>query len=80
METSMNTNMKKLLIWDFDGVIADSEKLWVQNWVDMLKNEYNIALTQQQTKDYIVGVSEKTKISPPICRRYWNSSVTRRIR
>ncbi len=55
-------DMKKLIIWDFDGVIADSEKLWVQNWVDMLKDEYNIALTPQQTKDYIIGVSEKTKI------------------
>lgn len=54
--------MKILIIWDFDGVIADSEKLWSQNWVDMLKQKKGIELTHQQTKDLIIGVSEKTKI------------------
>ena len=28
---------KNLLIWDFDGVLADSEHLWVQNWTDTLR-------------------------------------------
>lgn len=54
--------MKKLIIWDFDGVIADSEKLWVNNWVDMLKTQKGIHLSPEETKQYIVGVSEKTKI------------------
>ena len=31
--------MKKLIIWDFDGVIADSEKLWVSVWVETLEKE-----------------------------------------
>ena len=35
-------NMKKLIIWDFDGVIADSEKLWVSVWVETLKKEKNM--------------------------------------
>lgn len=54
--------MKKLIIWDFDGVIADSEKLWVQNWVDLLRQRKNLLLSPEQTKKYIVGISEKTKI------------------
>ena len=31
--------MKKLIIWDFDGVIADSEKLWVSVWLETLEKE-----------------------------------------
>lgn len=31
--------MKKLIIWDFGGVIADSEKLWVSVWLETLKKE-----------------------------------------
>ena len=36
--------MKKLTIWDFDGVIADSEKLWVSVWVETLEKEKNLQL------------------------------------
>ena len=53
--------MKKLLIWDFDGVIADSEKLWVQSWIEVLKTEKNIVLTDSEIKDLLVGVSDKTR-------------------
>ena len=35
--------MKKLIIWDFDGVIADSEKLWVSVWIETLKEDKNIS-------------------------------------
>ena len=41
---------KNLIIWDFDGVLADSEHLWVQNWVDTLKKLYNFTLTPEQQK------------------------------
>lgn len=53
--------MKKLLIWDFDGVIADSEKLWVKVWCDVLKKEKNIVLNAEQKVALLVGVSDKTK-------------------
>lgn len=53
---------RKLIIWDFDGVIADSEKLWVEIWVDLLKERKGISLSAEETKKYIVGISEKTKI------------------
>lgn len=53
--------MKKLLIWDFDGVIADSEKLWVQCWDEILTNEKNIKLNDTEKMDLLVGVSDKTR-------------------
>ena len=36
--------MQKLVIWDFDGVIADTEKLWVQSRVELLKEYLEIML------------------------------------
>ena len=53
--------MRKLLIWDFDGVIADSEKLWVKVWCEVLKEEKNIVLNAEQKVALLVGVSDKTK-------------------
>ena len=40
--------MKKLVIWDFDGVIADSEKLWVSVWVELLEKEKRLKLTKEE--------------------------------
>lgn len=53
--------MKKLLIWDFDGVIADSEKLWVRAWDEVLRNEKNIVLPESEKQSLLVGVSDKTR-------------------
>ncbi len=53
--------MKKLIIWDFDGVIADSEKLWVSVWVEILKKEKNISLSEEEKLNLIVGVADKNK-------------------
>lgn len=53
---------KNLIIWDFDGVLADSEHLWVQNWVDTLKKLYNFTLTPEQQKRYLEGKADKTKV------------------
>lgn len=52
---------KILLIWDFDGVIADSEKLWVQIWYDALAKLKNINLSAAEVQKYLVGMSAKTK-------------------
>lgn len=54
--------MKKLIIWDFDGVIADSEKLWIKVWRDLLQQRKNLVLSDKQTADLLVGVSDKTKV------------------
>lgn len=53
--------MKKLLIWDFDGVIADSEYLWVQAWDDVLKSEKQINLSDKEKYDLLYGVADKTR-------------------
>ena len=53
--------MKKLIIWDFDGVIADSEKLWVRVWDEILIKEKNIKLTDVEKQNLLVGVSDKTR-------------------
>lgn len=55
--------IKKLLIWDFDGVIADSEKLWVKVWRDTLQKLKNITLDDEQVSDLLVGVADKTRKS-----------------
>lgn len=54
-------NMKKLIIWDFDGVIADSEKLWVSVWVETLKKEKNIILSEDEKLNLLVGIADKNK-------------------
>ena len=50
-----------LIIWDFDGVIADSEKLWVKVWCDLLKKEKNIVLDKEEKLKLLVGVADRTK-------------------
>jgi len=53
--------MKKLIIWDFDGVIADSEKLWVSVWLETLKKEKNISLSEEEKLNLLVGIADKNK-------------------
>lgn len=53
--------MKKLMIWDFDGVIADSEKLWVDVWTKILNQEHNIVLSDEEKLKLIVGISDKSR-------------------
>lgn len=53
--------MKKLIIWDFDGVIADSEKLWVSVWLETLKKEKNIELSEDEKLNLLVGIADKNK-------------------
>ena len=53
--------MKKLIIWDFDGVIADSEKLWVSVWLETLKKEKNISLSEEEKLSLLVGIADKNK-------------------
>jgi len=51
-----------LIIWDFDGVIADSEHLWVQNWVDCLRAFFGLELSAEEKEYYICGKANKTKV------------------
>lgn len=55
-------NMKqKLIIWDFDGVIADTEKLWVQNRMEMLNEKFGLNWNFETAYKIIGGMSDKTK-------------------
>ena len=55
------SNKKLLVIWDFDGVIADSEKLWMQIWRQLLKKEKDIILTKDEELSLLFGMADRTK-------------------
>ena len=51
---------KKLIIWDFDGVIADTEKLWLKNRVTALNEKFDLKWDLQKANRIIGGMSDKT--------------------
>ena len=53
--------MKKLIIWDFDGVIADTEKLWIISRMEILNKEYNANWSFETTNKNLGGMSDKDK-------------------
>lgn len=53
--------MKKLIIWDFDGVISDTEKLWIENRKILLNKYYNLNWSFEDTNKYLGGMSDATK-------------------
>ena len=52
---------KNLIIWDFDGVIADSEKLWIKNRQNVLNERFNICWDFNTTNNNLGGMSDKSK-------------------
>lgn len=52
----------KLIIWDFDGVTADSEKIWIENRRTILNQKYGTNWDFETANKYIGGISDKTKI------------------
>lgn len=58
----MNNIKPKLIIWDFDGVIADSEKLWIKNRQIILNEQFGLNWDFETTNKYLGGMSDKTKI------------------
>lgn len=52
---------KKLIIWDFDGVIADTEKLWLQNRMEMLNEKFDLNWDINTISKFLGGMSDKTK-------------------
>lgn len=57
----MSQRKIKLIIWDFDGVIADTEKLWLINRQKLLNEEFALGWDFKTTNKYLGGMSEKTK-------------------
>lgn len=52
---------KNLVIWDFDGVMADSEKIWIKNRQISLNKKFNLNWDFQTTNRYLGGIGDKTK-------------------
>lgn len=57
----MAENKFKLIIWDFDGVIADTEKLWLINRQKLINETFNLNWDFATTNHYLGGMSDKTK-------------------
>ena len=53
--------VKKLIIWDFDGVIADTEKLWLKNRQILMKKLLNVDWDWQTVNHYLRGTGDNTK-------------------
>ena len=53
--------MKKLIIWDFDGVIADTEHISTDKYVEFAE-EYGIRLTRDDVIEYILGKGQHKQL------------------
>jgi len=53
--------MKKLLIWDFDGVVADTERLWLYNRMLTINETFHLNWSEEKTHQTLLGMSDKTK-------------------
>ena len=51
--------MKKLVIWDFDGVIADTESLLLQSRIDILSKNFQINWNMDTIMKKIGGMGDK---------------------
>ncbi len=74
---------KKLIIWDFDGVIADTEKLWLQNRMEMLNDKFGLNWDMKTVNKFLGGTSDKTKkeildkMGLETDEQFWTESVER---
>lgn len=53
---------KKLIIWDFDGVIAETETLWTRIWLGEIKKRYGVIWDFDSAHQFLSGLSVKSKI------------------
>lgn len=69
--------MKKLVIWDFDGVIADTESLLLQSRIDILSEKFEINWDMDTIMKNIGGMGDKEagivlkKINSDIDDDFW---------
>ena len=57
----MNKNIYKLIIWDFDGVIADSEKIWLENRKNFFHDRLGVNWDFDEVNRLFGGQADKTK-------------------
>lgn len=53
--------MKKLIIWDFDGVISDTESLWITSRMNLLNRDKGLGWNFDTAAKHIGGLSDKDK-------------------
>ena len=51
-----------LIIWDFDGVICDSDDIWAENWRKLLKSEKGIEISEQEKRELLRKMNHKMSI------------------
>ncbi len=56
------TMKRKLIIWDFDGVISDTEHLWIKVWQDLLNERFHLGWDFEKANSVVGGIAPKTKI------------------
>lgn len=52
----------ELIIWDYDGVLADSEKLWIKIWQDLINEKFGLNWDFETADKFLGGLAVKTKI------------------
>ncbi len=57
----MNKTNYKLIIWDFDGVIADSEKVWIENRKIFFHDRLGVDWDFNEVNRLFGGQADKTK-------------------
>ena len=57
----MNKTNYKLIIWDFDGVIADSEKVWIENRKNFFHDRLGVDWDFDEVNRLFGGQADKTK-------------------
>lgn len=58
----MKNTRKKLIIWDFDGVIADTECIWMEIRRQMLNKRFGLNWDLATTNHHIGGMSWRTRV------------------
>lgn len=53
----------ELIIWDFDGVLSDSEKLWVGVWQEMINQHFGVNWDFKTADRHLGGIALKTKVA-----------------
>lgn len=51
----------ELIIWDFDGVIADTEQIWLANRLCLLQKEYGLNWSKEKISQKLYGLSDQSK-------------------
>lgn len=58
----MKKTKPKLIIWDYDGVLSDSEKLWIKIWQDLINEKFGLGWDFETADKILGGLAVKPKL------------------